>query len=113
MNKSEYEVLAYPDEIAIKVEGRNSLSNIFKILEKWSEINGIKVNKNKSGIMLIKGIEEETEIEGYPVIKEYKYLVFIDLKNTYDIVIHNKLFEKLNEYEINSKIIGTIKLLYS
>ena len=24
--------------------------------------------------MLIKGIEEETEMEGYPVITEYKYL---------------------------------------
>ena len=42
-----------------------------------------------------------------------KYLVFIDLKNAYYKVIHNKLFEKLNKYEINSKIIGTIKLLYS
>ena len=42
-----------------------------------------------------------------------KYLVFIDLKNAYDKVIHNKLFEKLNKYGINSKIIGTIKLLYS
>ena len=34
-----------------------------------------------------------------------KYLVFIDLKNAYDKVIHNKLFEKLNKYEKNSKII--------
>ena len=42
-----------------------------------------------------------------------KYLVFIDLKNAYDKVIHNKLFEKLNKYGINSKIIVAIKLLYS
>ena len=44
------------------VEGRNSLSNIFNILEKWSEINDIKVNKNKSGIILIKATEEDVEI---------------------------------------------------
>ena len=50
-------------------------------MEKWSELNGIKVNKNKSGIMLRKGIEEEIEIEGYPIITEYKYLgITIDNK---------------------------------
>ena len=41
-----------------------------------------------------------------------KYLVFIDLIKAYDKVIHKKLFEKLNKYGINTKIIGTIKLLY-
>ena len=70
LNKNVYEVLAYSDDLSIIVEKRNSLSNIFNILEKWSEINGIKENKNKSGIMLIKGIEEDVEIEGYPVITE-------------------------------------------
>ena len=39
-----------------------------------------------------------------------KYLVFIDLKNAYDKVIHNKLFEKLNKYGINPKIIMIQKL---
>ena len=42
-----------------------------------------------------------------------KYLVFIDLKFAYDKVSHNKLFKKSNKFGINSKIIGTIKLLYS
>ena len=31
-----------------------------------------------------------------------KYLVlFIDLKNAYDKVIHKKIFEKLNKYKIS------------
>ena len=30
LNKNEYEVLAYADDLAIIVEGRNSLSNIFR-----------------------------------------------------------------------------------
>ena len=34
-----------------------------------------------------------------------KYLIFIDLKNAYDKVIHTKLFEKLYKYGINEKII--------
>jgi len=72
LNKNSYEELAYTDDLVIIVEGRNSLSNILNILEKLSELNDIKVNKNKCSIMLIKGIEEEIEIEGYPVITEYK-----------------------------------------
>ena len=39
--------------------------------------------------------------------------LFIDLKNGYDKVIHIKLFEKLKDYNIDSNIINTIKLLYS
>ena len=49
LSKNVYELLAYADDLAIIVEGRSSLSNIFNILEKLSEINGIKVSKNKSG----------------------------------------------------------------
>ena len=67
--------------LSIIVEGKNPLSNIFNILEKWSKLNDIKVNKNKSGIMLIKGMEEDVVIEGYPIITEYKYLsIMIDNK---------------------------------
>ena len=98
LNENSYEVLAYADDLAIIVEGRNSLSNIFNILEKWSKLNGIKVNKNKSGIMVIKGIEEEIEIEGYPVITEYKYLgIMIDNKLRITKHIGN-IDKKLNEY---------------
>ena len=54
---------------------------MMNILEKWSNLNGIKLNKNKIGIIIIKGIEEVTEIKGYPVITEYKYLgIMIDNK---------------------------------
>ena len=86
-----YEVLAYADDLAIIVEGRSSLNNIFDILDKWSIENGIKINKLKSGIMLIKGKENDEYIRDYPVIKEYKYL---------GILINNKLGidKKLNEY---------------
>jgi len=98
LSKNSYEVLAYADDLAIIVEGRNSLSNIFNILEKWSELNGIKVNKNKSGIMVIKGKEEDVEIEGYPVITEYKYLG-ITIDNKLKIAKHiGNIDKKLNEY---------------
>ena len=42
-----------------------------------------------------------------------KYLVFIDLKNAYDKVVHRRLFNKLVEQGISEDIIGSIKLLNS
>ncbi len=42
-----------------------------------------------------------------------KYLVFIDLKNSYDKVVQRRLFNKLVEQGISEDIIGSIKLLYS
>ena len=42
-----------------------------------------------------------------------KYLVFIDLKNAYDKVVHRRMFNKLLEQGISEDIIGSIKLLYS
>ena len=62
LSKNAYEVLAYADDLAIIVEGRSSLNNIFDILDKWSIENGIKINKLKSGIMLIKGTENDEYI---------------------------------------------------
>ena len=42
-----------------------------------------------------------------------KYVIFIDLKNAYDKVIHDKLFIKLSNYGINEEIINAIKIIYS
>ena len=42
-----------------------------------------------------------------------KYVMFIDLKNAYDKVIHNKLFIKLSNYGISEEIINAIKIIYS
>ena len=85
------------------------------------EINNKKILCNKQ-IGFIKGCGTELNLlklkqKIHDVKKERnmfnKYLVFIDLKNAYDKVIHKKLFEKLYKYGIDEKIIGTIKLLYS
>ena len=89
LNENSYEVLAYADDLAIIVEGRSSLNNIFDILDKWSIENGIKINKLKSGIMLIKGTENDEYIRDYPVIKEYKYLGIL-INNKLGINKHNK-----------------------
>ena len=53
LNQNSYEILAYADELCILCEGKNQLLNVFKKI--WSELNGIKINKKKSGIMILKG----------------------------------------------------------
>ena len=47
LNENAYEVLVYADDLAIIVEGRSSLDNIFNILDKLSLNNGIKIDKLK------------------------------------------------------------------
>ena len=89
-NQNSCEILAYADDLYILCEGINQLLNIFKKKERRSELNGIKVNKKKSGIMILKGNEDRLEIEGHPVIKEYKYL---------GIIINDKM--KINKHVCN------------
>ena len=94
LNDNSYEVLSNADDLAIIVEGKNSLNNIFQIIDNWSKENGINVNKSKSGIMLIKG----WIIQEYPVIKEYIYLGII-IDNKLKITKHiGNIDKKLNEY---------------
>ncbi len=98
LNENSYEILAYADDLCILCEGINQLLNVFKKIEKWSELNGIMVNKKKSGIMIIKGNEDRNEIEGYPVIKRYKYLgITIDDKMKINKHVGN-IDKKIGEY---------------
>ena len=69
LNQNLYEILGYADDLGILCEGINELLNV--LIQRWSELNRIKVNKKKSRIMILKGNEDRIEIEGYPVIKEY------------------------------------------
>ena len=81
LNQNSYEILAYADDLCILCKGINQLLNILNKIEKWSILNGINVNKKKSGIMILKGTDDRSEIEGYPIIKQYKYLgITIDNK---------------------------------
>ena len=50
--------------------------NVISIIDNWSTLNKIKVNKLKSGIMILKHNDNtnENNIEEYPIITEYKYL---------------------------------------
>ena len=71
------EVLAYADDLVIKVTGKAQLTRILRFVEEWSEANNMQVNKSKSALLklkLKKSLNEPTTVNGYPIVDEYKYL---------------------------------------
>ena len=48
------DVLEYADDLCVLCEGRFQSMNIINIIDKWTELNKINVNKLKSGIMILK-----------------------------------------------------------
>ena len=99
LDKNSFEVLAYADDLCVLCDGRNQLINVLKIIDKWTELNDIKVNKSKSGIMILKNnIEKNDNIDGYPIINEYKYLGII-INDKMNIQKHiGNIDKKLDEY---------------
>ena len=99
LDKNACDVLAYADDLCVLCEGRSQLINAIHIIDKWSKLNGINVNKLKSGIMIVNNYKiDENNIEGYPIIKEYKYLgILINDKMNIQNHIGN-IDKKLDEY---------------
>ena len=99
LDKNSFEVLAYADDLCVLCEGINQLSNVLKIIDNWTKLNGINVNKKKSGIMILKNkIENNDNIDGYPIINKYKYLgIIINDKMTIQSHIGN-IDKKLKKY---------------
>ena len=59
------------------VQIKNELIRVIKRIDLWSRENGINVNRKKSGIFVVKGEEQKDNVEGYPILNEYKYLVIL------------------------------------
>lgn len=73
-----------------------------KIIENWTKLNGINVNKKK-WYYGYKGKDSKNEIDGYPIIHEYKYLG-ITITNKIQINKHiDNINKKINIYfQINN-----------
>ena len=93
-----FEILAYADDLCVLCQDKNELIRVIKRIDLWSRENGINVNRKKSGIFVVKGEEQYDNIEGYPILNEYKYLgILIDKK--LNIQNHIGLInKKLSEY---------------
>ena len=73
------ETLAFADDIVITAKGITTLSKAITIIEHWSKVNKIVINKTKSAIINIR-VDKRTPksrhdtIKGIPVRENYKYL---------------------------------------
>ena len=101
IDKISFEILAYADDIAIICKNKKELINVMNIIEKWSINNKIKINKKKSGILILeKNSNEDKDINNYPLKNKYKYL---------GITINYNLDPMNHIYNINKKLYEYIK----
>ena len=69
LNYIAFEILAYADDLCVLCQDKNELLRAIKRIDKWSKENGINVNRKK-----IRGVEQNDNVEGYPILNEYKYI---------------------------------------
>ena len=101
IDKISFEILAYADDIAIICKNKKELINVMNIIEKLSINNKIKINKKKSGILILeKNSNEDKDINNYPLKNKYKYL---------GITINYNLDPMNHIYNINKKLYEYIK----
>ena len=75
LEKANLNPIAYADDLAVMCDGEENLFKAMDIIEKWSGLNDIEVNKKKSGILIIQNQKSNEEhIRGYPVKNWYKFL---------------------------------------
>ena len=115
MNQNSYEILAYSDGLCILCEEINQLLNVLYKIEKWRILNGININKKKRSIMILKSTGDRNEIEGYPIIKQYKYLdITFDNKmkiNSHIDIINKKLSEYFTRNYVLNKRYFSVKFI--
>lgn len=73
------QVLAYADDLVVYADSVRELNRATEILDEWSGLNGIRINRKKSAILELRVDQRtqsqlETMFKGYPVQKTYKYL---------------------------------------
>ena len=74
-----HQILAYADDILIVTNTQAKVKGILSVIDQWSVINGMKLNKKKSAIVEFiprhakKTNFESNELEGVPIVNKYKY----------------------------------------
>ena len=66
-----FEILAYADDLCVLCQDKNELLRAIKRIDKWSKENSINVNRQKSGNFVIRGEEQNDNVEGYPILNWY------------------------------------------
>lgn len=87
---------AFADDLVILAKGEDQLNEAIDKVENWSGINGIDVNRAKSGIMRMRKDGRTPDpiiltFRGYPLVKSYKYLgVTLDNSLNLKLELHRK-----------------------
>lgn len=98
--------LAYADDIVLVIENERGIKPAIDLLEKWADLNSMKINKAKCGIIQLnkkgrKAAQQQEIFGGYPLVKSYKYLGIetegIDSTLTYMRRIRRKVFTILSK----------------
>jgi len=73
----EHNTFAYADDVAVLCLGTQEVRRALNLIAKWSLENGATINRRKCGILPISKKDNPDvwlEIDGVPVVDEYKYL---------------------------------------
>ena len=93
-----FDSMGFADDLATVNKNMDQILNCIKTIEQWTEENGMSLNKNKSGIIILDGVIKEDNIRGIPIVKEYKYLgVWINKKMNPTTHI-NRTIDNVKEY---------------
>ena len=106
LKKEGMDIFAYADDLVITQNGKIKMKKTTKIIEEWARNVEMQINKKKSAIMYIrknkrgkkmieKFEEQENNIHGYPLVREYKYLgIIFDETLTFENHL-NKIMDKI------------------
>ena len=113
------DLLFYADDILIICSSPSQLKRCIEIVNNWASENGMKVNKQKSGVVVFtrrikrKVPDLGSDVLGYPVVSSYKYLgTVLDSKLSLNSVLSHILkksdftFFKLYPYLANATADG-------
>ncbi|KAM3142715.1 hypothetical protein pb186bvf_005099 [Paramecium bursaria] len=90
--KQEIQCIIYADDLAIIFNSQYILG-IMQALEELEPLYKMKINKQKSGFFLFKDYQNNNQLNGFPVLTEYKYLgILIDKFGT--LTPHIELIQK-------------------
>ena len=83
-------IWGFADDLLIKGSTPQFVAEVDKIMQNWSKINKIDVNKDKCGILQVKlrkrKVADQKSMLGYPVVDNYKYLgVIFDETMKFDL----------------------------
>jgi len=101
-------VRAYAYDLVIYGDSISQLNAVMKLLEEWTIANDMKINKKKSGLLILRADKRtpeliKGELNAYPVLSSYKYL---GIKIDNDVTLRIEKQEMRNKED---KLIALVK----